>query len=863
MIPIPQYHAFSDAELVRFTREGDTNAYGELVARYKTLAFTAALRILREHHAAEDMAQDSFIYGWQRLESLHDPERFGGWLLAIVRRRSINYLNRRHIHVDIDELEGLELFSTESTETTALQRMSDRRVNEAVSGLPETHRPAVVMYYFQNKSVREIAAALGIPEGTCKSRLHDARAKLKGVLADMDMNRNISGEFEEKVMKEVRSLQSYWWNHDKSYEGFQQAYDRTVEMIGKMDESERKWSALADAYLSLYWRGEKTQETKDKIVDAARKGKNAKVLCDFYIEELIHLNDAKIIRDRLDKEALLDMNALGAKSERGKLLFWRGRQNFTLHDMDAALADFGEAVRLIDADNIYHANAVAAVRGLTLARDNCADPYSDIGITGEGLTFENGKLLFNTQPGFTSNSSLWKKHRYDSIFYYSSACDRTFFDMNQSVGTVVTSKGGDSTLEYVADDETVVVPVGTFQNCLHTRYRETDYAADVWYGRNAGLVKVVFTHYGEAEVYELVEYKADGEGYMPFVVGNRWIYRNPALNCDTIYQYIEREITYTDGRSAHFTGIAICNYAKDSSGSQQDSESLLMLADRDCDSWKVDEAMVNLKKAAALNTTEISAFSALSALEYLEHFKAAKDKNYRFCPSSANGSLLYVTEEGVQYSESEFFSMGPYRFGTRHEENRIFGMKPFRHLTALTGYLWKPEWKAGYETQLVPQNGYNDTRVSMRVDDGGTIETAAGVFENCLKLTFDVEVEGQDKNYYYRNGFRYMWCGHKEFWFAPGVGIVRMDCDWGGTLSSRLELTAYRSLSTGGEYLPVIIGNRWEYDEINLTAEGYRAKRMMEVRCGRNGRYLLSDLQEAWYLGTEEEYETMKQNLKK
>ena len=59
-------------------------------------------------------------------------------------------------------------------------------------------------------------------------------------------------------------------------------------------------------------------------------------------------------------------------------------------------------------------------------------------------------------------------------------------------------------------------------------------------------------------------------------------------------------------------------------------------------------------------------------------------------------------------------------------------------------------------------------------------------------------------------------------------------------------------------YLPVQIGNYWEYDEVNLTAEGYRAKRILHVDCGRDGSYVVSDNQEFVYQGTEEEYESFK-----
>lgn len=61
--------------------------------------------------------------------------------------------------------------------------------------------------------------------------------------------------------------------------------------------------------------------------------------------------------------------------------------------------------------------------------------------------------------------------------------------------------------------------------------------------------------------------------------------------------------------------------------------------------------------------------------------------------------------------------------------------------------------------------------------------------------------------------------------------------------------------------MPLGLGSDWEYDEIKLTAEGYKAKRIIQVACGMNGKYLAHDMQEFVYLGTEDEYEDFRKKL--
>ena len=84
--------ASSEGELVRLALKGDENAFGNLVELYQRAAYAVAYSVTGRHEDAEDAAQESFLVALERLEECRNPDRFGGWLMTIVRNRSKNLI---------------------------------------------------------------------------------------------------------------------------------------------------------------------------------------------------------------------------------------------------------------------------------------------------------------------------------------------------------------------------------------------------------------------------------------------------------------------------------------------------------------------------------------------------------------------------------------------------------------------------------------------------------------------------------------------------------------------------------------------------------------------------------------------------
>jgi len=171
----------TDGDLVRRARRGDERAFGMLVERYQRPAYAVALSVTGRHEDAEDAAQEAFLVALDRLEECRSPERFGGWLMTIVRNRSKNLVRREALR-ETDEVPpgARSRIPTPDrvAETTELRGL----LKEALMRLPEMQRQIVLLHDLEGWKHREIADQLDLPCGTVRSHLHFARKALRTAL---------------------------------------------------------------------------------------------------------------------------------------------------------------------------------------------------------------------------------------------------------------------------------------------------------------------------------------------------------------------------------------------------------------------------------------------------------------------------------------------------------------------------------------------------------------------------------------------------------------------------------------------------------------------------------------------------------
>lgn len=171
----------TDGELVHRARRGDEAAFSALVERYQRPAYAVALSVTGRHEDAEDAAQEAFLVALDRLEECRSPERFGGWLMTIVRNRSKNLVRREALR-ETEEVPAGARSRIPTPDRAAETAELREQLKEALVALPELQRQIVLLHDLEGWKHREIAERLELPCGTVRSHLHFARKALRRAL---------------------------------------------------------------------------------------------------------------------------------------------------------------------------------------------------------------------------------------------------------------------------------------------------------------------------------------------------------------------------------------------------------------------------------------------------------------------------------------------------------------------------------------------------------------------------------------------------------------------------------------------------------------------------------------------------------
>jgi RNA polymerase sigma factor (sigma-70 family) len=172
-----------DADLVRAALLGAREPFAELVRRHQRTATALAARVLGSDDLARDAVQEAAVAAMTGLDQLRSPDRFGPWFCGIalnVARRWLRQLRAEKPGAGPD-------LACDGAGPDELAELADlaARVRAAVAGLADGQREAVLLFYLQGLSHREVAAELGVSVGAVKSRLHQARAALAPRLAPL------------------------------------------------------------------------------------------------------------------------------------------------------------------------------------------------------------------------------------------------------------------------------------------------------------------------------------------------------------------------------------------------------------------------------------------------------------------------------------------------------------------------------------------------------------------------------------------------------------------------------------------------------------------------------------------------------
>ena len=176
-----------DQQLIQRCLAGQTDAFGELVTRYQDRLYHSIMMMVRSPEDARDLAQESFVHAFRRLESFRGDAAFYTWLFRIAVNATISFrrkaARRKTSSVEsIREASGNEPIDDrfDSAPGSRMEQSEQLKlIHQALGELSDDFRTALVMTEIEGLSYEEAAEAVGCPIGTIRSRIHRARNELR------------------------------------------------------------------------------------------------------------------------------------------------------------------------------------------------------------------------------------------------------------------------------------------------------------------------------------------------------------------------------------------------------------------------------------------------------------------------------------------------------------------------------------------------------------------------------------------------------------------------------------------------------------------------------------------------------------
>jgi len=176
----------SDERLVGLVKQGDLEAYSELMRRHRERVYRTIFRFTRNHGDADDLAQETFLRAYREIRRFREKAGFSTWLYRIAVNLSLNHLKRqkremgrREFDESFADREPAPGFSPESASGSA---EFQAHLSDAVDSLPPAYRTSFVLVVYEGMSHGQAARVLGCSENTVSWRLHKARKMLQARL---------------------------------------------------------------------------------------------------------------------------------------------------------------------------------------------------------------------------------------------------------------------------------------------------------------------------------------------------------------------------------------------------------------------------------------------------------------------------------------------------------------------------------------------------------------------------------------------------------------------------------------------------------------------------------------------------------
>lgn len=810
------YSDLTDESLVMMTLAGEKFAYEELVLRHQGAAVSSALSLTHNPSMAEDAAQDAFVAGWMKLNTLKEPSKFRPWICMIAKNCARNTVRRYKSYICIDEYHGhiensaCDYSSSPSELYEAREEAGE--LHKSIDSLPNRIKEIIQLYYFDNLSIGEIAKRLDISIGTVKSQMHDGRKRIRRDLMSADEKDNDT--LKEKVMKKIEELKM--WDFINNKNGFEEAYKDVLNDIEDMSESKEKNHGLADVLMRGWWwvPGSNNDKVFKQAKQAALDGKNDEV-----IKFIAQIEERKIWPNAkaafIRESQIPELEKHGFRIALGDAWIRLGVTEYNdNNNIEKSLEALQKALEILNESDFEYALAKSTIEAYkkneAQYKDVAAQKYYLSGLAVDLRIC--GGVLRHRKTGLHFKGELEYDLYTDLIFRNASCCDGYFMKDGMKVGDGFIGSDG-AELIYADDNAEVFTPSGTYSGCQVWKALGKK-VITTWYKEGIGIVKQEVYLDGMTDVRLLSDYKVTGSGLIPLNVGNEWHYVSPDRS-DIFSKSCSYRVEYSEKGKALLSGsYELCRHKYDENNWQDMIEQLTY--EYYTNDNYLQDVSFPLERAEALAKTKLQKLHtkvAASVMRRIMRTDPTFNPDYtqtghwnffgRSVISRKDG-LTTVSDYNPRWSFE--WKNTNYNIGCQHLlYNNIFGI-----LQDTVGCIMSDEWKPGAKIRKERTARQGPLTCEICCEDGGCIVTKAGSFENCLKVQTNISgyVQGVD----YFNGIT-------DYYFAYGVGIVRIEREiYDGASKVQYDLTSYEG--TGEGYLPLKDGLFRRYDGIGIT-DGY------------------------------------------
>lgn len=814
------YQNETDETLVMLTLAGEQKAYEILVNRYQRAVISSAVRITKNHFMAEDAAQDAFVTAWMKLDTLQDTKKYASWVCKIAQNCALNMISRYRSFLPLDVVDNLEITSSadEPEEIYAMSLQRDE-VNKSVEALPEKVRQIIYLHYFEDLSIAEIADRMRISQGTVKWQLHDGRKRIRKELCAMDEKYNDT--LVEKVMKKVEELKLWQIKNDKS--GFEKVYKDVLRDVEELPECTKKQHALADVLMRGWWwlPGEKNDALFERIRDAATQGKNEEVMTFIVTREDSKVFGSGRIEFMRDKQ-IPRLEKSGFVNTLGREWFWLGYYLLKDGKTEEGLAAYDKAQQILPKDDMWHvlvSDAKKIDQRMGEHYKNLANESFRIEANVDEYRIIDKKLRFYKYDGLSNGYLCSLDRESHRILRNASHCDGQFF-ADISLGDSIVGTDGTS-LTFVGDNETVDTPAGIFEGCQLWETRGFDdtekSVCRTYYKDGVGIVRQDLVTDCITTTHLLKAYSIKGgEGLLPIYPENTWEY-DANYSKDTIASQLEYTVCYvSEGK----VGIK-CYSEIERLGYDENSwlDAVQEIANDYCHSRGNGNSYIRnvyhaIERAEKLAKTPMEKAHSKAAVSVARRILETDQK---FNPDhTATGHWNFFNREYVR-KKNDSLRLTDYNprwsFEWKYINSNNGAAAPLLYndilgiLQDAANCIWSDEWRIGASPIVEYRKWDRSVRTKITCEDGGTLTTKAGTFENCLKLCLDIE--GMDDGWAYRGG-------RKVYYFAEGIGVVRTENEYcGGAKVAVYELSSYEGKGEG--FMPLADELVRRYDALDLT----------------------------------------------